>query len=122
MHQHPAPVWNAIAEMQPLQTDWAEQMFPMPQEALDVAMDQEQTRLAGEMGSDRLAMAYLAVMPTLWEAPAVQAFKASGHYLSDGVTVMETVQQAVIAASRDYSLTTREQAQLEKKLRQMPAA
>ena len=122
MHRHPAEVWNAIAETQDLRTSWAAAMFPLPQEVLDEEMAAEMKRLTKEAGSETVALAYLAVMPTLWEAPAVQAFKATGDPLGDGLTVMETVQMAVIAASRDYGLTTQDQIKLEKLLQTAPTA
>ena len=122
MHRHPAEVWNAIAETQDLRTSWAEAMFPLPQDVLDDEMAAEMKRLTKEAGSETVALAYLAVMPTLWEAPAVQAFKATGDPLGDGLTVMETVQMAVIAASRDYGLTTQDQIKLEKLLQTAPTA
>lgn len=122
MFNQPAPVWNLIAETQPIRTGWAQLMFPLDPERLEKAIDREHERLTKEMGSDKLATAYLAVMPLLWEAPAIRAFKDSGHYLSDGIVPLETVQQAVIAASRDYGLTMAEQESLDKKLRMLPEA
>lgn len=122
MHQHPARVWNRIAETQDLQTEWAEAMFPLDQAEMDAALEREAEALADELGGARLASAYLTVMPLLWEARAISAAKASGEPLMQGLTPMETVQEAVIAASRDYALTTREQKRLEAKLRMPPAA
>ena len=122
MHQHPAEVWNAIAETQSLRTDWARAMFPLPQDLMDQEVEAEQAYLAKEMGSARMALAYLTVMPLLWEAAAVEAFKATGAALGEGLTPMPTQQMAVIAASRDYALTMQEQKQLEKKLSTPPKA
>ena len=120
MHQHPAATWNAIAETQELQTEWAELMFPLPQEEMDEALERETAKLAEEMGSRMVAVAYLRVMPLLWEAEAIEAFQATGAPLADGMTAMGTVQEAVIAASRDYVLTMQDQQRLEEKLRTPP--
>ena len=120
MHQHPAATWNAIAETQDLRTGWAQQMFPLPQDEMDLALDREETALAEEMGGAKLAAAYLKVMPLLWEAEAVQTFAGTGDPRADGLMPMATVQEAVIAASRDYALTMAEQRTLEKRLRTPP--
>lgn len=121
MIQQPAAVWNAIAETQDLTTEWAAAMFPLPPAMMDRAIERAEAALTKEMGDARLAGAVLAVGPLVWEAEAVQRFVSSGHPLSQGLTVMETVQEAVIAASRDYALTTREQKSLEKRLRTPPS-
>lgn len=120
--KHPAQVWNLIAETQPLKTTWAQVVFPMDQEQMDQAIERETEALTEEMGDPVMAEAYLAVMPLLWEAEAIEAAREAGHAMVDGVTPMATVQEAVIAASRDYALTTQEQTQLEKKLRTAPTA
>ena len=120
MHQQPAIVWNTIAETQPLRTDWAKMLFPMPQDQMDEALGAEAKSLAESLGSEKLAAAYLSVAPLLWEVRAILAFKATGDRMSDGLTPLETTQEAVIAASRDYALTIKEQRQLSEKLSTPP--
>jgi hypothetical protein len=39
VHQASATVWNQIAETQTLETEWALQMFPLPEDQLQVALD-----------------------------------------------------------------------------------
>lgn len=120
MQQHPAIVWNRIAETQTLRTEWAQAMFPLDDDQLASAMERQMEALTPDLG-DRLASVYLTIMPLLWEAQAILDAQAAGVPLVDSVTAMETVQEAVIAASRDYALTTKEQKRLEAKLQTPPA-
>ena len=120
MHQAPAMMWNLIAETQDLATDWAQQMFPLPPEEMDKALDREEQRLTPEAGSAKVAAAYLMVMPLLWERTAIAAFKqAHGHQGS--LPTIESAQEAVIVASQDFPLTQAEQATLHSMLQTAPA-
>lgn len=111
MYQAPAAIWNAIAETQTLATPWAEQMFPLPEDDLAAALEAEERRLVDEGADGQVASAYLVVMPLLWERKAIRTFKAMGGP-GNSLPMVETVQQAVIVASKDYPLTKRQQATL----------
>jgi hypothetical protein len=119
MDQQQAEVWNHLAETRPLRTEWAKQMFPLPEEMMAAALEKERERLRPELG-EVVTEAYLAVMPLLWEAPAILAAQATGHYLVENLQALETVPEALVAASRDYRLTVKEQKLLERKLRTAP--
>jgi hypothetical protein len=107
MFNAPASVWNAIAETQDLRTGWAQQMFPLPQDSLDLAVQNELDRVANETGSKVLAAAYLLVMPLLWEAKAIRAWTAqSGPQGS--LPPVETVDQAMAIAQGDFLLEPQE--------------
>ena len=111
MHQAPAAIWNAIAETQTLKTGWAAQMFPLPAEEMETALEREEQRLTGEGSSAQVASAYLLTAPLLWEQDAIRAFKEMGGP-GNSLPMVETVQQAVMLASREYPLTTAQQKQL----------
>ena len=121
MYQAPAAVWNEIAETQPLATAWAEQMFPLPEAELDRALEREETRLVDEGADGQVASAYLIVMPLLWEREAIRRYKAETQHATGSLPMVETVQQAVMLASRDYPLTKAQQASLAKLLATEPA-
>lgn len=121
MYQAPAQLWNQIAETQELRTAWAQQMFPLPEDDLEMALTAEELRLSKVMGSAKLAAAYLTVMPLLWEAEAIQLHQTEfGPNAS--IPPLATVQEAVIVASRDFGLTTAQQATLQKQLSTEPDA
>ena len=104
MFQAPASVWNAIAETQTLRTAWAEQMFPLPQDEMDVAVKGELDRVEAQTGSKVLAAAYLVVMPLLWEAEAIRGWTAQNGPLAS-LPPVESVAQAMAVAQGDYLLT-----------------
>ena len=120
MHQAPAAIWNRIAETQTLATEWAEQMFPLPAEEMEAALEAETDRLAaGAAGSDLVAHAYRVVMPLVWERKAIAAFQTENGPMAS-LPVIETAQEAVIVASKDYPLTKAEQKTLSAMLRTAP--
>ena len=104
MFQAPASLWNAIAESQPLRTGWAQQMFPLPQDQLDLAVNNELERITQETGSGILAAAYLVVMPLLWEAKAIRAW-TDQNGPQGSLPPVQTVDQAMAVAQGDYPLT-----------------
>ena len=118
MYQAPAAIWNAIAETQPLKTGWAQQVFPLPEAEMDLALEREEARLTADVGG-QVASAYLVVMPLLWEQTAIRHFKAAGGP-GNSLPMVETVQQAVMLASRDYPLTKAQQTSLERLLETEP--
>ncbi len=109
MWSQPARIWNEISETQELQTAWAEQMFPLPQELLDKALDNEATRIEQKTGDPTVANAYLEVMPLLWERKAIERYVAK---TGRNVQPLVDVSEAVIVASRDRPLTVSQQEQL----------
>lgn len=111
MFQAPATIWNAVAEAGPLATDWAEQMFPLPQEMLDRALAAEVERLREETGSDLLPAAYLTVMPLLWEREAIARLTDKVGPIPS-LPPVETVDDAMMVATGDFPLTPDEKATL----------
>lgn len=107
MHQVPADVWNQIAEQQPLATDWAKQVFPMPGDQMDVALEREEERL----GNDALAAAYLKVMPLLWERTAISNFLKDNPSLRWALPEVISIAEAVHLAKLDFQSLTEPQLQ-----------
>ena len=110
MQQAPAQTWNRIAETQTLQTAWAQQMFPLPEPDLEKALLSEESKLTAETGSSRVAIAFLLVAPLLWERAAIAAYQDETDEMS--LPIVETVQEAVMLASKEYALTMDQQKSL----------
>lgn len=104
MYQAPATIWNAVAEAGPLRTAWAQQMFPLPQDSLDVALEAEMQRIKQETGNDLLPAAYLLVMPLLWEQEAIRNLTGQSGPIAS-LPPVESVEDAVALAVGDLPLT-----------------
>ncbi|MET4482973.1 hypothetical protein [Bradyrhizobium sp. F1.13.3] len=108
MHQAAARYWNQIAESQPLKTEWAQQMFPLPQEDMDLALANEEKRLIRETSNPVLAAAYLKIMPLLWENAAISTYLKDNPSQKAAIPPIENIAEAIMIASKDFRLTTRE--------------
>jgi len=96
-----------------LATEWAELMFPLPDDVLMDALDREADRLMAEHKiSPSLTLAYLKTMPLLWERKAIAAFVADNPALGGALPNVETVEEAIRIATLDHPITTREQDKL----------
>jgi len=82
MHQAAARYWNEIATSQPLKTEWAQQMFPLLQEDMDLALENDHRAISN----------YLLDNPSLRGA----------------IPPIETIAEAIMIARKDFRLTTRE--------------
>jgi hypothetical protein len=120
MYQVPAAVWNQIAETQRLETSWAKWIFPLPEDDQEKAVLDEELRLTKPAGSALLAMAYLTVAPLLWERRAIRLWKTENGE-NPGLPSIETVQEAVILASKDHRLTVDQQRTLSAMLSTPPS-
>ena len=120
MHQAPARIWNRIADEQTLRTAWAQQMFPLPEEQMETALEREGDRLTKEADGDSLVAAmYLRVMPLVWEADAIRR-DAMKHGPNPALPLIETAQEAAIVASKDYPMTKAQIRKLHAMLRTEP--
>ena len=105
MHQAAAEYWNQIAETQTLATPWAKQMFPLPQDQMDQALTQEETRLTKETGDGIVAAAYLKLMPLLWERTAISNYLLENPELRAAMPPLESLSEALRVASLDFQMT-----------------
>ena len=119
MHQVAIPVWNEIGETVPLKTDWAKQMFPLPEDQMLEALDKETRRLQ-RTDKPMVVAAYLMVMPLLWESEAIAQYKAEHPELMGALPEVADAGEAVLLASKDFPLTASDQKRLEKLLRTPP--
>lgn len=119
MHQVSAEIWNRIAETQPLATEWAQQMFPLPANELDRALEREEKRIA-KGASPEVAAAYLKVMPLLWERAAISSFLQGQPNLRHALPTLEDASEAVLMAARDFQLTEQQKRKLYGLLQQQP--
>lgn len=120
MQQAAAKYWNEIAESQLLRTEWAQQMFPLPQEDMDLAMENEEKRLIRETSNPVLASAYLKIMPLLWESAAISSYLKENPSLRAAIPPIESIAEATMIASMDFRLAKRELVQLAEMLKDPP--
>jgi hypothetical protein len=120
MHQAAARYWNEIAETQPLKTEWAQQMFPLPQEDMDLALENEEKRLMRETSNPVLAAAYLKIMPLLWENAAISDYLKENPSLKAAIPPIENIAEAIMMARKDFRLTTPELTKLKEMLEKPP--
>ena len=122
MHQAAAKYWNQIAETQTLVTEWAQQMFPLPQGQMDKALAREETRLAREAGGDRVvASAYLKTAPLLWERTAISNYLQENPEQRAALPPLESLSEALRVAASDFQMTESQLSTLSKLLRKKPA-
>ena len=111
MYSVAAPIWNEIAEQQDLATDWAKQMFSLPQEDLDLALEREEARLTPQVGA-MLAAVYLKIMPLLRERRAIMDFLKDNPNYRHALPEILDVGEAIMVANKDSHLSAQEQRQL----------
>jgi hypothetical protein len=111
MHQAAARYWNDIA---------ARQLFPLPQEDMDLALENEEQRLVRETGNPILASAYLKVMPLLWENTAISNYLKDAPSLQRAIVPIESIAEAIVMVRDDFRLTSQELMQLAEMLKVPP--
>ena len=115
MYQTTAGIWNAIAEMGPLRTEWAQEMFPLPDDLMEKAINAEVERVAAETGSPSVAAAWIVTAPLLWERVAIQRLLDRTGPMG-ALPVVETVDDALAIADGDYRLSPTERETLRRLL------
>lgn len=121
MHQVASSIWNQIAEQESLSTEWAQQIFGLPPEEMDQAINAELERLTPELGGDKaLASTYLEVMPLLWENAAIRRYLSRHPDLLGALPEVLTADEAVMLASQDHRLTKSDQKLLKSLLQKPP--
>lgn len=120
MHQAAAKFWNEIARTQTLKTEWAQQMFPLPQEQLDQALEREEQRLTRETNDPQVASAYLKIMPLLWENEAISKFLNANPSMTVAMPTLQSLSEALMVARKDFRLTNGQMAKLKTLLNAPP--
>lgn len=114
MNQAPMPIWNKIAQSQPLSQPWAT-LFRLNPEQLPEQLDALVDKPAESMGADnRTVLAYRLVAPLLIENQAISQFilESQSPSLRASLPEVNSVNEAVILASKEYRLTASQQAML----------
>lgn len=121
MHQVATEHWNQLAESQPLATDWAKAIFPLPPEQMAKALDREETKLMKLVQDSSIVAALIKVGPLLWEHLAISKFLEAQPNLASAMPAIETINEAVETAALDYRLSSIQRKKLARLLRQPPA-
>jgi hypothetical protein len=109
MYQIAAPILNRIAQQGELQTALAKRLFALNQEKLGEALEAQETKLQKEGTPRKVAVALLTVGPFLWENQAVAKFVLANPSYLDVLPDLADEQEAVIMATKEYSLNTPQQ-------------
>jgi len=120
MHQAAARYWNAIAETQSLATDWAKQIFPLPQHEMDKALEREEARLTKQTNDPVLVAAYIKIMPLLWERSAISNYLAENPSLRAAMPRMSNLSEALRTANADFQLSPSQISGLAEMLKKEP--
>lgn len=114
MLQVNAALWNAIARTGQCRTPIG-QLFSLTQEQQNQAHEREANRLE-QLGVDpEVALAYLTVAPLLAERKAIADYKrmhSANLSLADVLPEVNTIQDAVILATRQHRLNREQATQL----------
>jgi hypothetical protein len=121
MHQAAAMYWNQIAESQRLATEWAKDMFSLPQDMLDRALEYEERRLINEGADFQVSAAYLKFMPLLWESEAISNFLLDNPTLRIAMPPMADLDEALWWAQEDFRLNVFQMNELRDMLKVPPA-
>lgn len=112
MYQTPQPIWNEIAQTQRIKTPLWAAIFSAPDPVQALAPLQDELAAAG--ADARTARAFLLVAPLLQENLAISRFiESTGRTsLRSSMPEIETVSEAMILASREFSLKPSQQTKL----------
>ena len=98
---------------------WAQDRFPLAQAELVEVLKTDLLQLVQETNSERVARAYLLVMPLLWEEPAIRAASmATGE--SPLPLIMSPEEAVAVARNYEAQMTGGEVAALDAMLRVPP--
>lgn len=120
MYSINARTWNLVAQAAPLRTEFARRIFPLDQEQMNNALNQEEDSLRAQGVPSEVALALVQVGPLLWENPAIMVFVANNPNFLGTLPDLATVSEAVSRATQEFSLTTSEQKVLARLLRKPP--
>ena len=118
MYQVPLPVWNEIAQSQPLSQPWAELFRCETLEQLTAALAKMEKDLENRGVDAKTIRGYLLMAPLLVENEAISTYiEEMGRYdLRSAMPEICSVNEAVILASQEYRLNPSQQARLSKLL------
>lgn len=108
----PAPWWNEIAKENKLKTPWGKKYFSMDRDELIKAMDVEAIRLEKQGVSSPVISAFLLFAPMIAEPKAIRAYAKKNPAIRNALLEVNSYQEAVIIASKEYRLTLEQQKEL----------
>ena len=106
-----APIWNEIAQTQPLKTEWARKAFVLDGLAMAELEDREWKTIKAKSDSETAA-ALTDMKPLLLENVAIAKFTQEHPELRQALPEVASISEALILASQDYQLSRMQQAKL----------
>lgn len=110
-----APIWNEIAKIGTT-SKFGSTMFPLSQDELTQAHQRQADRLEKQGYSPKVVTAFLQYAPLIAERDSVAAYRNSHPEAATFLPELNTVQEALWAARREFLLNARQEAQLEQLL------
>ena len=120
MYSIAAPIMNKIANESSLKTPLAKRLFPMKQDRLHQALDAMESKLTKEGLPMKVATALMSVGPFLWEKKAIADFVRKNPTYLDTLPDLASVPEAVIMATKEFSLNESQQKLLAEQLQNPP--
>lgn len=124
MRSVPSEYLQEIAQTQRLKTNWARQVFPMPEEGKAAFLSKEAKELRAKGYDLECVLAYQTFAPLLAENEAISRYLvASGSpHLRGCLPEVTSVNEALTMASQDYLLTRPQISQLRKMMTRLQGA
>ena len=116
MLQVAAPIWNQVAK-EGMRTSLGRRMFHLSQDQLTDRIQREAENLQGRGFHPRVVRAAQTVAPLLAERHAISSYLVKHPQYSQALPEVNSVQEAIILASKEFLLTTPQQKELEKLLK-----
>ena len=118
MRHLPQAVWNKIADQPEMKQETLKTLFKMTPESLDLALDEQAERLTKSGHEDKVILAYQTVIPLLLENQAISAYliKTDDLALRQALPEIQTVNEALLVAQKEYRLTVKQNQSLQQLL------
>ena len=118
MRQLPQAVWSKIADQPEMKQETFKTLFRMTPESLDLALDEQAEKLARSGHEDKVILAYQTVIPLLLENQAISAYliKTDDLALRQALPEIQTVNEALLVAQKEYRLTVKQNQSLQQLL------
>lgn len=123
MYSIPARILNDIYKTQKkrLVTPFAKRVFKLPEMEIDQQVGEREKELKKEGVSLPVRLAYMTVMPLLWEREAIAAYLREKELGTSPVLPnITTVEEAVYLGNLDFPMDENEQNKLRELLRLTP--
>lgn len=104
----PAKVWNEIAELGPIRTEWAKERFPLNDEGIQQAEEQDADQLDSDGVDPMIVQAFLDARPLLLEREAIARYVLRHPELRGTLPEVNSINEAILLVTGDWPLSQSE--------------